>query len=50
MARYNHAEERDLYRGLVVQEFGRDDVDLLEYLRVRSPVARPEHIDSGVDR
>jgi len=49
MSRYDHATEEDLYRGLVVAEFGREDVDLLEYLRVRSPVATPEHIDSGVD-
>jgi hypothetical protein len=37
MSRYSHADERDLYRGLVVQEFGRGGVDVLEYLARRSP-------------
>jgi hypothetical protein len=26
--------ERRIYRGLVVQEFGDNDVDLLEYIRI----------------
>jgi hypothetical protein len=49
MSRYDHADERDLYRGLVVQEYGPEDVGLLEYLRARSPVADAKQIDSGVD-
>jgi hypothetical protein len=35
MSRYDHADETDIYRGLVVQEFGPDGVDLLDYLRRR---------------
>ncbi|MFW6434867.1 MAG: hypothetical protein ACOCY1_00655 [Halovenus sp.] len=37
MSRYHHADERDLYRGLVVDEFGPEHVDLLDYLAHRSP-------------
>lgn len=32
MGRYSHLEERDLWRGLVVQEFHPEDVDALDWI------------------
>jgi hypothetical protein len=38
------ALERDIYRGLIVREFGPADVDVLDYLRATSR-ADPEGVD-----
>jgi len=45
MSRYDHSDEADIYRALVVQEFGADGVDALDYLRDQSR-ADPEGIDA----
>jgi len=44
MGRYDHSDDRDIYRALVVQEFGADDVNALDYLQSQSR-ADPEGID-----
>jgi len=36
MGRYDHADERDIWRALVVQKYGPDEVDALDYLAAQS--------------
>jgi len=36
MSRYDHTDVQDIMQAIVVQEFGRDDVDALDFLAHRS--------------